>query len=141
MTSANTTRRVIEIDGARLYADVRSAAAPALVFLHYWGGSRRTWHPVLTRLRPDQAFVAYDQRGWGDSANAPGSYDMERLTDDARSVIAASGYTEYVLVGHSMGGKVAQALAARRPAGLAGVVLVAPAPAAPFGSIPNSCSS
>jgi pimeloyl-ACP methyl ester carboxylesterase len=49
---------------------------------------------------------------------------MERLTDDAQSVIAASGYTEYVLVGHSMGGKVAQALAARRPAGLAGVVLV-----------------
>ena len=134
MTSANTTRRVIEIDGARLYADVRSGAAPALVFLHYWGGSRRTWQPVLTRLRPDQAFVAYDQRGWGDSANAPGPYDMERLTDDAQSVIAASGYTEYVLVGHSMGGKVAQALAARRPAGLAGVVLVAPAPAAPFGS-------
>ena len=59
---------------------------------------------------------------------------MERLTDDAQSVIAAFGYTEYVLVGHSMGGKVAQALAARRPAGLAGVVLVAPAPAAPVGS-------
>jgi pimeloyl-ACP methyl ester carboxylesterase len=34
-----------------------------------------------------------------------------------------------------MGGKVAQALAARRPAGLAGVVLVAPAPAAPVGSL------
>jgi pimeloyl-ACP methyl ester carboxylesterase len=33
-----------------------------------------------------------------------------------------------------MGGKVAQALAARRPAGLAGVVLVAPAPAVPVGS-------
>jgi pimeloyl-ACP methyl ester carboxylesterase len=34
-----------------------------------------------------------------------------------------------------MGGKVAQALVARRPAGLAGVVLVAPAPAAPAGSL------
>jgi pimeloyl-ACP methyl ester carboxylesterase len=59
---------------------------------------------------------------------------MKRLADDAQSVIATLGYTDYLLVGHSMGGKVAQALAARRPAGLAGVVLVAPAPAVPVGS-------
>jgi pimeloyl-ACP methyl ester carboxylesterase len=89
---------------------------------------------VLNRLHPEQAFANYDQRGWGDSANAPGPYDMQRLADDALAVIATSGYTDYVLVGHSMGGKVAQALAARRPAGLAGVVLVAPAPAKPVGS-------
>ena len=144
MTSANTNCRVIDVDGAQLYADVRSGTAPALVFLHYWGGSRRTWQPVLTRLHPDQAFVTYDQRGWGDSVNAPGPYDMERLADDAQSVIATLGYTDYVLVGHSMGGKIAQALAARRPAGLAGVVLVAPAPATPVGSpleVPDQVAS
>jgi pimeloyl-ACP methyl ester carboxylesterase len=134
MTSANTNCRVIDVDGVRLYADTRSGTAPALVFLHYWGGSRRTWRTVLTRLRPDQAFVNYDQRGWGDSSNAPGPYDVLRLADDAQSVIATLRYTDYVLVGHSMGGKIAQALAARKPAGLAGVVLVAPAPAAPVGS-------
>jgi pimeloyl-ACP methyl ester carboxylesterase len=78
--------------------------------------------------------VNYDQRGWGDSSNAPGPYDVLRLADDAQSVIATLRYTDYVLVGHSMGGKIAQALAARKPAGLAGVVLVAPAPAAPVGS-------
>ncbi len=133
-TGRNPRGRFIDVDRVQLYAETRSGTAPALVFLHYWGGSRRTWHPVLTRLHPDQAFVAYDQRGWGDSSNAPGPYDMERFTDDAQSVIAAFGYTEYVVVGHSMGGKVAQVLAARRPAGLAGVVLVAPAPAAPVGS-------
>ena len=134
MTSAHTISRAIDVDGVELDADIRSGAPPALVFLHYWGGSRRTWRPVLARLHPDQAFVNYDQRGWGDSTNAPGPYDMERLADDAQSVIAKLGYIDYVLVGHSMGGKVAQALAARRPAGLAGVVLVAPAPAAPVGS-------
>ena len=45
--------------------------------------------------------------------NARGPYDMERLADDAQSVIATLRYTDYILVGHSMGGKVAQALAAR----------------------------
>lgn len=88
---------------------------------------------MLTRLHPDQAFVNYDQRGWGDSANAPGPYAVQRLADDAQSIIATLRYNDFVLVGHSMGGKVAQALAAR-PTGLAGVVLVAPAPAAPVGS-------
>jgi uncharacterized protein (TIGR03086 family) len=126
--------RALDVAGVQLCADTRSGKVPALVFLHYWGGSRRTWRPVLTRLDPDQAFVNYDQRGWGDSANAPGPYDMEQLADDAESVIAKLGYTHYALVGHSMGGKVAQVLAARRPAGLAGVVLVAPAPAKPVGS-------
>jgi pimeloyl-ACP methyl ester carboxylesterase len=125
---------VIDVDGARLYTETRSGTAPVLVFLHYWGGSRRTWGPVLTRLHPHQAFVNYDQRGWGDSADAPGPYDLRRLADDAQSVVDALGSGDYVLVGHSMGGKVAQALAARGPAGLAGVVLVAPAPAAPVGS-------
>ena len=134
MRSANANGRVIDVDGVPLCADTRSGTGPALVFLHYWGGSRRTWRPVLTRLRPEQAFVNYDQRGWGDSAHSPGPYDLHRLAEDAVSVIAALEYTDYVLAGHSMGGKVAQALAARRPAGLAGVVLVAPAPAKPVGS-------
>jgi pimeloyl-ACP methyl ester carboxylesterase len=134
MRSASTNQRVIDVDGAHLHADTRDGTAPALVFLHYWGGSRRTWNLVLDRLDPDQVFANYDQRGWGDSADAPGPYDLQQLADDAQSVIATLRYTDYVLVGHSMGGKVAQSIAARRPTGLAGVVLVAPAPARPAGS-------
>ena len=108
MTSPNTIKRVIDVDGAVLHADTRWGATPALVFLHYWGGSRRTWRPVLARLQPDQAFVNYNQRGWGDSVDAPGPYDIQRLADDAQSVVATSGHSDYVLVGHSMGGKVAR---------------------------------
>ncbi|MHB8286005.1 MAG: alpha/beta fold hydrolase, partial [Caulobacteraceae bacterium] len=54
------------------------------------------------------------------------------LADDAQGVIAALNLQRYVLVGHSMGGKVAQLLASRRPAGLVGLVLVAPAPPSPM---------
>ena len=134
MTSPKVLGQFIEVRDGPLYADIREGNGPALVFLHYWGGSRRTWTPVLTRLDPGQAFVAYDQRGWGNSVDVPGPYDMEQLADDAQKVIDTLGYTDYVLIGHSMGGKVAQVLAARKPAGLAGVVLVAPAPPAPVGA-------
>ena len=43
-------------------------------------------------------------------------------------MIDALGLKRYVLVGHSMGGKVAQLMASRRPRGLEGLVLVAPSP-------------
>jgi pimeloyl-ACP methyl ester carboxylesterase len=72
MTSANTISRAIDVDGVQLHADTRSGVPPALIFLHYWGGSRRTWRPVLARLHPDQAFVNYDQRGWVTPRTPPG---------------------------------------------------------------------
>jgi predicted alpha/beta-hydrolase family hydrolase len=40
--------------------------------------------------------------------------------------VKALGIKQYVLVGHSMGGKVAQLAASRRPEGLSGLILVAP---------------
>ena len=131
MIESPVVGRFIPVAGGQLYAHVRAGSGPALVFLHYWGGSRRTWLPVLRRLAPGQSFVAYDQRGWGDSVDVPGPYDLARLADDAQRVVQELGFADHILVGHSMGGKVAQLLAARRPAGLVGVVLVAPAPPSP----------
>jgi pimeloyl-ACP methyl ester carboxylesterase len=47
-------------------------------------------------------------------------------------VIQELNLKRYVLVGHSMGGKIAQLMASRRPTGLAGLVLVAPSPPSPM---------
>lgn len=133
MTPQNVVGRFFDVEGGQVYVHVREGDGPVLIFLHYWGGSRRTWTPVLERLDAGQGFVAYDQRGWGESASLPGPYGLEQLVDDARRVIDALGHPRHVLVGHSMGGKVAQMLAAAKPEGLAGVVLVAPAPPVPIG--------
>jgi pimeloyl-ACP methyl ester carboxylesterase len=127
------TGRVIDVGAGRLYAHVRHGDGPALIFLHYWGGSHRTWTPVINRLSRHHGVVAYDQRGWGSSNRVPGPFSLDQLADDAQRIIQSCNLSSFVLVGHSMGGKTAQLLAARRPAGLTGVVLVAPAPPAPDG--------
>ncbi|WP_063695804.1 alpha/beta fold hydrolase [Amycolatopsis orientalis] len=114
--------------------DYRPGNGPVLVFLHYWGGSARTWQPVLDRL-PRRAALTVDLRGWGRSRDLPGPYTLEQLAHDTRAVLAHARVSEYVLVGHSMGGKVAQLVAAARPAGLAGLVLVAPGPAKPAAAV------
>lgn len=105
---------------------------PALVFLHYWGGSSRTWDDVIAALPNMYRTVAPDHRGWGDSDQPESGYALADLADDAQRVIEALALRRFVLVGHSMGGKVAQLLAARRPQGLAGLVLVAPSPPVPL---------
>ncbi|WP_046729705.1 alpha/beta fold hydrolase [Streptomyces humi] len=114
--------------------DHRTGAGPTLVFLHYWGGSARTWDLVVGRLA-DRDTLTVDFRGWSRSSGLPGPYTLGQLADDTLAVLADAGVTEYVLVGHSMGGKVAQLVAATRPAGLRGIVLVGSGPAKPAAQI------
>jgi pimeloyl-ACP methyl ester carboxylesterase len=122
----------ISTRSTRIHVSVQGEGELALVFLHYWGGSSRTWEDVIGELAGDYRSVAIDHRGWGESDAPARGYAIADLADDAEDVIAALGLRRYLLVGHSMGGKVAQLLASRRPQGLAGVVLVAPSPPSPL---------
>lgn len=114
--------------------DHQSGAGPTLVFLHYWGGSARTWDLVIDCL-PARDIVTVDFRGWSRSSDLPGPFTLRQLAGDTLAVIADAQVTDYVLVGHSMGGKVAQLIAATRPAGLRGIVLVASGPAKPAAEV------
>jgi pimeloyl-ACP methyl ester carboxylesterase len=80
---------------------------------------------------PGRDTLSIEARGWGRSRALPGPYTLEQIVRDTRAVIADAGLTDYVLVGHSMGEKVAQLVATARPAGLVGLVLVGSAPAKP----------
>ncbi len=51
--------------------DHRPGTGPTLVFLHYWGGSARTWDLVVDRL-PDRAVLTVGFRGWSRSSGLPG---------------------------------------------------------------------
>ena len=56
-----------QIQGLSIHAEVHGTAEPALVFLHYWGGTSRTWRKVTAELEGQFKTVAYDARGWGKS--------------------------------------------------------------------------
>lgn len=128
----SVTRRIVNTNGAAIHVTDSGIAAPALIFLHYWGGSSRTWQDVVERLGGTRRAIALDQRGWGNSVAMDGRYDLAAMADDVEAVAHALGLQDYALVGHSMGGKVAQIVAARRPTGLLGLVLIAPAPPTPM---------
>lgn len=122
----------IAANGISLHVDEQGSGYLSLVFLHYWGGSSRTWKLVTAELAPRFHTIAIDHRGWGQSDASGAGYALADMAADAEGVIEALNLRRYVLVGHSMGGKVAQLMASRRPAGLVGLVLVAPSPPSPM---------
>jgi pimeloyl-ACP methyl ester carboxylesterase len=130
--------RQVSVRGGRLPVWVQAGEPTALVFLHYWGGSRRTFDPVIARLTSGCTVVCYDHRGWGAARELPGPYGISQLADDVLDVVRELGLRRYVLAGHSMGGKVAQLAASHRPEGLAGLVLIAPAPPRPEAANPQA---
>ena len=122
-----------EVQAVRIHCEERGSGELALVFLHYWGGSSRTWKHVIEPLAAAYHTITVDHRGWGESDAPKVGYTLADLADDAIGVIERLDVARYVLVGHSMGGKVAQLLASRRPKGLIGLALVnsaAPSPLA-----------
>jgi 3-oxoadipate enol-lactonase len=121
----------LTINGAALAVRTEGAGDLALVFLHYFGGSSRAWSGVVGRLVAEYRCVAPDLRGFGDSEAPATGYTIRDSADDIAALVHALALTRYVLVGHSMGGKIALAFAARRPPGLRSLVLIAPSPPTP----------
>ncbi|SNC76479.1 Pimeloyl-ACP methyl ester carboxylesterase [Hymenobacter gelipurpurascens] len=101
--------------------------------LHYWAGSGREFQQVAGLLAPEYTLLAPDLTGFGEAAPPTiiSDYSVDAYADQVAHFIAEKGIERYVLVGHSMGGKIALALAARQPSGLAGVALLSPSPPSP----------
>ncbi len=124
--------RTIRTNGVRLNVVELGEAGPALVFLHYWGGSIDSWLPVMRGLAPTNRCVGIDFRGWGQSSRDAADYSLATLAEDVIGAVDQLGLKDFILIGHSMGGKVAQIVAGRRPVKLRGLILMAPAPPTPL---------
>ena len=125
----------IQVNGTTLnvlqQSAIRNPQSANLVFLHYFGGSSRAWTGVINQLADEHRSVAPDLRGFGNSDAPDAGYETGEMADDVIALIESLSLERYVLVGHSMGGKIALAVAARRPAGLRSLVLLAPSPPTP----------
>lgn len=111
---------------------------PTLIFLHYWGGSANTWSHLLNLLSPSHPALALDFRGWGSSKGPadPAAYTITHLATDVETLLQThySHLEKFILVGLSMGAKVAQAIAGRGHLDrqLAALILLSPAPLTPL---------
>ena len=132
-----TITEVATRDGVRLHVRGYESDAPAgegqpirpVLLLHGWPNSGRAWRAFADALLlgPGHRLIAPDFRGFGDSEKVATGYTSDTFANDVEDVAASLGLSRYALIGHSMGGKIAQVLAARQPVELMGLALVAPA--------------
>lgn len=95
-----------------------------VLLLHGWSDSSFSFSPVLPLLSPALRAIVPDQRGHGASDKPLDGYSMRQLALDALGLLDAFGVDRAVVAGHSMGGFVAQHLAALAPDRISRLVLV-----------------
>lgn len=93
-----------------------------VLLLHGLFGAARNWGGIQKRLAQRHRVVAPDLRNHGESPHAPGDYAA--MAEDLAELVAARGLRAPAVLGHSMGGKVAMALALRH-GGMVGRLIVA----------------
>lgn len=87
---------------------------PAVVFAHALGSDRTMWDAVVAELPDHLRLIRMDMRGHGQSPCPEGPYPMGDLVGDAAHALDRLGVKECVFVGLSIGGIIAQGLAAER---------------------------
>ncbi|NYE36795.1 pimeloyl-ACP methyl ester carboxylesterase [Nocardioides cavernae] len=133
--------RIVDLDvgGVRSQVHVHEAGAgPAVLLLHGSGPGTTgagAWSVTMEALQDAHRCVAPDQAGFGRTPLPDGSRGgLATWTAQAGALMDALGHTSYAVVGHSMGGAVALALAAAMPDRVTHVVAIGTmgAPGAPL---------
>ena len=99
-----------------------------LVFLHYFGGSGKSWKWVTVKLSDHYRCITLNLPGFGGSP-AMDNPSIQGFADYVQKQLVLLGITTYTLIGHSMGGKIAMQIAINDSKGLVKhLILVAPSP-------------
>jgi pimeloyl-ACP methyl ester carboxylesterase len=119
--------RFVDVDGNRIHY-VEAGQGRPIVFIHGLGAQLRQFsHPLFGRLDGEFRLVALDRPGSGYSVRARGA--GAGVIEQARVVVRfmeTLGLDRPLLVGHSLGGAVALAVAIEHPEAICGLALLSP---------------
>lgn len=105
----------------------QTGQGPPLVLLHGVGASRAIWRHVTPALAEDRHVIAPDLPGFGESAPAEEGFELDTVALALADALAECAGGPFDLLGNSLGGAVAIALAFERPDLVRRLVLSAPA--------------
>ncbi|WP_339779083.1 3-oxoadipate enol-lactonase [uncultured Thalassospira sp.] len=123
------TLKVADLNGTHLhYADQGRQDAPVLVFSNSLGTDLRIWDDVVAIFAPTFRVITYDKRGHGLSGIGDEPYSIDLHTRDLVALLDHLGVHSAIVCGLSVGGLIAQHLAAIAPARVRGLILCDTAP-------------
>ncbi|MHC3469317.1 alpha/beta fold hydrolase [Streptomyces sp. 7R007] len=116
----------LEVDGAALTYDdegPRDGDGVPLVFVHGWTANRHRWDHQIEHFGRKRRVIRLDLRGHGDSTGK-GVRSVDELAADVLALLDHLEVDRCVLVGHSMGGMIAQTVTLAEPDRVERLVLV-----------------
>lgn len=118
----------IAVDGAKLWVEAVGAGEPILLIAGGPGCSHGYLHPSFDALSATHRVIYFDAfgRGKSDRAKDPSAYTLDRDVSEIVGLIRELKLGPLVVLGHSYGTIVAQAVAVRHPEVVKKLVLVAP---------------
>lgn len=96
-----------------------------LLLISGLNGLAAPWQGIVPGLAARYRVITHDHRGLGRSDPWDGSYSVDQIASDVLGLMDHLGIARAHIVGHSLGGAVAQAIAADRPARVAGLAIYA----------------
>lgn len=113
----------VHANGVVLHFQDSGGDRPVLVFSNSLGTDFRIWDKVAERLAGTYRIIRYDKRGHGLSDATPAPYSMRDHVGDLAALLDTLGVHAAAIVGLSVGGVIAQGLAATRPDLVSALVL------------------
>ena len=111
---------------AILHYTVRGQSDDTILLIMGLGGHASEWgEPFLARLSENYRVLCMDNRGIGESKSNADSWTMEDMAADACAVLDAAGVASAHVLGTSMGGMIAQIVAAAYPERVKRLILMA----------------
>jgi pimeloyl-ACP methyl ester carboxylesterase len=107
-----------------------AGAGPAIVMIHGFGAAIDWWDEIAPALATDHRVIRIDLIGHGGTAAPASGYTIPRQAELVAAVLDRLGVDQVTVIGHSMGGEVATALAERNPARIAAMILIDSPPTA-----------
>jgi pimeloyl-ACP methyl ester carboxylesterase len=136
MTHTLLTSSVRTTDGLTLHME--GTGRPTALMVHGLGYASWEAHPLRNALDDEFGLWSLDNRGTGKSEAGGDDCSIERLAEDAALAIAGLG-GPLIVIGHSMGGYIAQTLAMSHPQLVRSLVLIATSPGGPASEpVPNA---
>ena len=124
--SSGLKRRTVQVGDHRIVYSEGGRGEP-VVLLHGFGASSDSWNRFAKPLIKRYRVIAPDQPGWGASTRLEtASYGYPAQVKRLHQFLSALGLKRVHLVGHSMGGFIASAYAARYPDEVITLGLIAP---------------
>ncbi|MGB8651972.1 MAG: alpha/beta fold hydrolase [Mycobacteriales bacterium] len=111
------------------YLEAGPPDAPPVVMLHGLGATNASLLPCLADLAKDHRVIAPDLPGFGHSAAPSASYSAAWFGAWVQELQRAVGARRAVLLGNSLGGRIALEAGLQHPRSVRGLVLLTPSPA------------